>query len=99
MSPLVFVIVFVAGAAANAAWTDARLGSRAPSELRGLLGHAVAAFAFLHLAGVAVSIPPTGATVLLVPLLGVALPALTYTFLVGLWTLKMVRGAVGSATR
>jgi hypothetical protein len=99
MSPLVFVIAFVAGAAANAWWTDVRVGEHGPSELKGLMLHAIAAFAALQVADVAVHLAPAGDPRLLVALLGFALPALTYTFLVGLWTLKLVRGAVDGATR
>jgi hypothetical protein len=89
-----FLLSFVMGSAALAAWVAVRLPGLAPQSLRTATLHVVLAllvsFAMepaLHL------VPglPARASVL-AALFGVALPAVTYMFLSGLWFLKLMAG-------
>lgn len=93
-----FVTCLLAGAAAIALWTDARLPGLSPRGLGGLTRHFAGALVAL------VVLTPLGAHVVagetasparnLVSLFGIALPALVYTMLVALWLIRLAQQAL-----
>lgn len=89
MSVPLFISVYVAGAALLAAWFDLRFPSLRPASwLR--VGVAVAlSMAVDELSPYALAVGPH-----IVGVIGVVLPALAATFLVCIWMLRMMRGAM-----
>lgn len=95
MSPVIFGIAFAVGAAALALWTDFRFARFAPEEPRGILIHTAISFALLHfVAGMVGPLVAAGPVSAMVTLLGLALPAVIYAFLVCVWVIKMFQGAI-----
>ena len=94
MSNGTFALALAAGAALIALWIDTRLPRLAPADLKRVLLHVVAAFVALQL------IPgATSNTMVYVALFGVALPALTYSFLSAIWFIRLAQSALGLGTR
>jgi hypothetical protein len=94
MSPIVFGVAFAVGAMALAVWTDVRFARLAPVQLRGILLHAFAAFLVLHLvAGVVGPLMAAGYGTAVLTVVFVALPAIAYAFLTGIWMIRMFHGA------
>jgi hypothetical protein len=89
VSPAVFLVALLAGAAVLAAWLDTRFPRLAPRELRKRLIAAAFAFAFVA----AAPISPEGGMVTLATLLGVFLPALCFALLTGLWLMRALSGS------
>jgi hypothetical protein len=86
-----FLLLFVLGAAALAAWTSFRLPELAPRSFRVAALHLGAALAVGSLLGPAARYVAGVPTVLslYLALFTVALPALTYMLLVGIWIVRM----------
>ena len=91
-----FLLLFVLGAAAIAAWIALRLPKLAPTSFRGGTVHLVATLVVGAVLGPAVrAVPglPSELSVLSALFL-VALPAITYMLLVGMWIVQLaVAGA------
>lgn len=92
MSKDVFLFFFLVGAALLAVWVAVRF-PRYPATLTGALAHVAVTF------GVSFALAPVLAVVAgdgrqLLAVFAVALPALTYMFLVGFWLLRAARSAL-----
>ena len=69
----------------------------APSGLKGALGHVGAAMLVMNLAvpaGLVLAVESSSAAGILLAVLGVALPPLTYAFLAALWALRVAQNAM-----
>jgi hypothetical protein len=91
-----FLLLFVLGAGALAAWITVRLPRLAPQSFRGGGVHLAASFVLGAFLGPLVrAVPGLPAELsLLAALFLVALPALTYMLLVGMWLIQLaVAGA------
>jgi hypothetical protein len=97
MSTTTFLITFAVGAALLAAWCVQRLPGFAPSGLKGALGHVGAAMVVMHLAvpvGLVLAVQSASSVAVLLAVLGVALPPLTYVFVATLWALRVAQNAM-----
>ena len=94
MTPETFAVGLAIGAGAIALWMDVRVPRIAPKEMRGVLLHAFASLIVLHFVAGAIG-PLAGDAFVnrLLAMLGVALPALGYAFLAGIWAIRMFQGA------
>lgn len=99
MSPVVFVIAFTVGAAAISAWFDVRFPRFSPDDLKPILLHAAGAMVALQLTAAAVGFGAGSRAETVAAVLLVGLPALAYAFLVGLWTLRLMTGALRGLSR
>jgi uncharacterized membrane protein YadS len=101
MSPHTFAVAVVIASVALAFWTAARFPNAGPSTMRVavllMLCGAAAARAVPGLTNATVELVPAAAP-LVVPF-GIALPLLTYTFLSGLWVLRMIHRALSDGTQ
>lgn len=92
-----FVTALALGAALLAVWCVQRLPGFAPCGLRGALSHVGAAMVLMHLAvpvGLILAIDSSSTLGLLLGVLGVSLPPLTYVFLSTLWALRVAQSAM-----
>lgn len=90
-----FAICFVVGAGAIALWADARYPALAPSTARNTILHVGATILVAQvLIPVAFKVLTGSEVLALVAVFAVALPALVYCLLVGIWVLKLMQGAV-----
>jgi hypothetical protein len=91
-----FLLLFVLGAGALAAWITVRLPRLAPQSFRAGGVHLLASFVLGTVLGPLVRAVPglPGELSLLAALFLVALPAITYMLLVGMWLIQL---AVASA--
>ena len=80
MSPALFLVAFVVGAAALALWCDVRFPGLAPKSMRDRFAAAIVAFLVLSL--------PVHATP--VTVLAVYLPLIAFAFLTMLWLLRIL---------
>lgn len=97
MTTTTFVTALALGAALLAVWCVQRLPGFAPSGLRGALSHVGAAMVLMHLAvpvGLVLAVESSSTLGLLLGVLGVALPPLTYVFLATLWALRVAQSAM-----
>jgi hypothetical protein len=97
MSTTMFVSVLALGAALLALWCVQRLPGFAPAGLRGALSHVGASMVVLHLAvpvGLVLAVESSSTLGLLLGVLGVALPPLTYVFLATLWALRVAQSTM-----
>jgi hypothetical protein len=100
LSPAVFAVCFLGGAAAMALWIDFRFPRFAPRSFRGAL---------LHVGGtivVAQFLTPLATHLLvgsllwtLVSTFAVGFPALVYTLVVAIWIIRLLSGFVGGVFR
>lgn len=89
--------MFAAGAASLAVWVDVRFPRIGPAEFRGVIVHAICAFGLFFASDTLYSMVAGGeAWRSVIALLAVELSVLTYMLIVGLWTLKVVRGALSA---
>jgi hypothetical protein len=89
--------MFAAGAASLAVWVDVRFPRIGPAELRGVIVHAICAFGLFFASDTLYSMVAGGEVWRsVIALLAVELSVLTYMLIVGLWTLKVVRGALSA---
>ena len=88
------MLLFVVGSGALAVWLAVRVPQIAPHSLRAAGGHVCAALVLGSLLSPALRLVPgqPGTASVLVALFGVALPALTYMLLAGLWLLLVFAG-------
>ncbi len=99
LSPFLSVIVYAVGAASIAAWLDFRFPRFSPGDIKWILLHAAGAMVALQLTAAALDFAIGSRPGTIAAILGVGLPALVYAFLVGLWTVKLMSGAVRGLTR
>ena len=96
MSPQLFGVALVVGAAALAAWMDVRVPRLAPGGAQRVILHAAGSMVLLHFVAGAIGPIAAGPKLLvLFGLLGFALPALAYSFLTGIWAIKLFTDAYG----
>lgn len=81
MTPHLFVVALVVGAAALALWLDARFPGLAPKSMQNRFLAALAA-------GIVLSLPTPPATI--VTVLAVDLPVIAFAFLAMLWLLRLL---------
>lgn len=97
MTTTTFVLALALGAAMLALWCVQRLPGFAPAGLRGALGHVGAAMVVMNLAvpvGLVLAVESGSTLGLLLGVLGVALPPLTYVFLATLWALRVAQNSL-----
>jgi hypothetical protein len=94
MSRETFLLLFVLGAATLALWIMLCLPRLAPRSLRGAAAHVCAALLVSFALAPALHLVPglPGTASVFGALFGVALPALTYMLLAGLWFLQLMAG-------
>ena len=92
MAKETFLLAFVLGAAALAVWVAQRLPRLAPRSIRAATAHLAATLVVGAVLAPALGLVPgqPGELSVLASLFGVALPAVTYMFLVGLWLMRVV---------
>ncbi|MBA2332831.1 MAG: hypothetical protein H0V94_08595 [Actinobacteria bacterium] len=95
MTTELFVLALVTGAALLALWLDQRLPVLAPAGLRTILLHGALAFVALQLIPGGENVPGGAYLVLF----GIALPALVYVFLVGIWFIRHAQAALSLGSR
>jgi hypothetical protein len=89
-----FLLLFVLGAGALATWVAMRLPRLAPPSMGWAWGHLVAAMVVGGLLGPVLHAVPglPSAVSLYAALFGIALPALTYMLLAGMWLVQLAVG-------
>jgi hypothetical protein len=94
MSKEQFMLLFVVGSGVLAVWIALRVPQIAPHTLRAAGVHICAALLLGCLLSPALKLVPgqPGTTSVLVALFAIALPALTYMLLAGLWLLLVFAG-------
>ena len=94
MTKETFLLVFVTGASTLAVWIALCLPRLAPRSLRAATVHVCAALLLGFVLTPALRIVPgqPGKLSVLVALFGIALPALTYMLLAGVWLLQLMAG-------
>jgi hypothetical protein len=94
MSRELFMLLFVVGSGSLAVWVALRVPQIAPHTLRAAGVHICAALLLGCVLSPALRLVPgqPGPTSVLVALFGIALPALTYMLLAGLWLLLVFAG-------
>ena len=102
MSATAFPFVLALGAALLALWVHVRFPSLSAMSWRRVLVHVAFAFVVLEAfmpgaMGAALALETSAGIVLAV--VGVALPALTYLFLSSLWLLRLAQGLLGGSFR
>ena len=90
-----FLLLFVLGAGAIAAWIALRLPKLAPTSFRGGTVHLIATLVVGLLLGPAVhAVPGLPSTLsIMAALFLLALPAITYMLLVGMWLIQLAAAA------
>lgn len=92
------MIVFGAGGAALAVWFDLRFPSIAPSELRGILVHAICAYGLFLASDTLFDLVASEAVWQRVGgVFAIHVPIVVYMLIVSLWVLKLLRGAMSAA--
>jgi len=89
-----FLLLFVLGAATLALWVAVRLPRLAPQSLRAAAVHMIVALLLSFAMEPALQLVPglPARLSVLIALFGIALPAMTYMFLSGVWFLKLMAG-------
>jgi hypothetical protein len=90
VNPAVFTTALVIGAAALALWTDTRYPSLAPSSTTARFAHAGIAALLLVL----MPAPDQPGTFQVYALLALLLALIGYSFLTGIWLLRVLQGTV-----
>jgi hypothetical protein len=97
MTTTTFVLALALGAALLALWCWQRLPGFAPARVRGALVHVGAALVMMNLgvpAGLVLAFESGTTPGLLMGVLGLALPPLTYVFLATLWALRVAQNTM-----
>jgi hypothetical protein len=95
MSGGTFVLLLALGGGAIAVWIHVRFPNVGPRELRRVLIHVVVSFAAIQLAVPVIKVAADASDLAtLAGVFGVAFPALVYTFLVSIWVIRTVQGAL-----
>jgi hypothetical protein len=93
MSPTIFAVCFLAGAAATAVWVEVRFPRLAPSSLGGAVLHVGGTIVAAQLlTPLATHLLGGSAFLTLVSTFAVGFPALVYTLLVAIWVIRILRG-------
>jgi len=89
-----FLLVFVLGAATLALWVAVRLPRLAPQSIRAAAVHMILALLLSFAMEPALQLVPglPARLSVLIALFAIALPAMTYMFLSGVWFLKLMAG-------
>jgi hypothetical protein len=89
-----FLLLFVLGAGALAVWVALCLPRLAPRSFRGAWAHLAAAMVVGAVLGPVLHVVPglPGKLSVLVALFGIALPAITYMLLTGMWLVQLAAG-------
>ena len=96
--PQVTVVAFAVGAGALALWLDVRFPRLGPTELRGVVLHAICAYGLFLVSGPLFGLAAGDAVWRrLGAIFTVGLPPLVYMLIVGLWVVKLLRGAMSLA--
>ena len=97
MSGTLFLVAFALVGAALAWWVDVRLPALGAENMRAAIIHVGVSVAVAQLlVPAALHFLLDGSqTVALLAIFGIALPALTYSFLAAIWMIKLVRGLLG----
>jgi len=95
------VSTFAFGAAALALWVHVRFPSLAPETLRAGIAHLVLAIVIGQLAMVPLGalLDPSAPQRTMSGLFGLGLPVLVYSFIAGLWMLRLCQRMLGGAVR
>jgi hypothetical protein len=99
VTPHTLVLLVALGMALNAIWVHVRFPGLAPESLRAALLHMILALASLELVPIAMRLGQTSDQHLMVALVGVAFPALTYVFLASLWLFRLFQGMMSRSAR
>jgi hypothetical protein len=91
-----FIVASAVGAASIALWVEVRFPKLGPERVTVGLVHLLAATATAHFL---VPAALDSATNKVLAIFVVAIPALIYAFLTGIWIMKLARNAMGSAYR
>jgi hypothetical protein len=97
MSFGIYALLFVAGASLIAIWANARLARLAPQDMRATcihLGISLVACQIVTPLTVGLATSSGNAQLRLLAVMGVALPALTYTVLAVIWLITHLQGAM-----
>jgi hypothetical protein len=98
VTPQVSVLVFAAGAGALAVWLDVRFPGLGPTELRGVVLHAVCAYGVFIVSGPLFDVAGGDAVwQRLGAIFAVGFPPLVYMLIVCLWVVKLLRSAMSLA--
>ena len=98
MNATLFLILFAVGSAGIAWWIDTRFPALGPESLRAAVIHVGVSVVVAQLivpAGLHFIVGYGSQPITLAAVFGIALPALTYSFLAAIWVLKLVRGMLG----
>jgi hypothetical protein len=101
VSPHTFALAVVLGSILLAFWLAARFPNAGPSKVGAAVLHLLAGFAAVR-AIPGLSDAVTGLAIQgkgFIVAFGIALPLLTYTFLSGLWVMRMIHGALRGPLR
>ena len=99
MTPHTLVMLVAIGMALNAVWVHVRFPSLAPETLGAAILHLIAALVLLELVPIAMRLGLESDQTLLIALVGVAFPALTYIFLASLWLFRLFQGMMSRSIR
>jgi hypothetical protein len=91
-----FIVASAVGAASIALWVEVRFPKLGPERIMGGLVHLLATTAAAQFL---VPVALASATNKLLAIFLVAIPALIYAFLTGIWIMKLARNAMGNAYR
>lgn len=100
LSPTVFAVCFLVGAAVIALWIDVRFPGLAPSSFGGTVLHVGGTIVGAQLlTPLATHFLGGSAFLTLVSTFAVGFPALVYTLLVAIWIIRILRGLTRSLLR
>jgi hypothetical protein len=99
VTPHTLVLLVAVGMALNAIWVHVRFPSLAPETLRATVLHMIAALATLELIPIAMRLGQASDQHLMIALVGVAFPSLTYIFLASLWLFRLLQGMMSRSAR
>jgi hypothetical protein len=99
VTPHTLVLLVAIGMALNAIWVHVRFPSLAPETLRAAIVHMILALATLELVPIAMRLGQASDQHLMIALVGVAFPALTYIFLASLWLFRLLQGMMSRSAR
>jgi hypothetical protein len=98
VSSQLVIVVFLAGGGALALWVDVRFPRLGPTELRGVVLHAICAYGLFLASGTFFDAAAgDDAWRRFAAVLAIELPSLVYMLIVCLWMLKVARGAMSMA--
>lgn len=95
-----YLVVFAVGAAGIALWLHTRFPQLGPGDVRGVTMHLIASIAGANaLVPIAYSLGSGSARALTATTIAVALPAVLYMFMSGIWVIRLGQGMLGRYSR